>query len=283
MSRTFNMVGGGGGKAVLAVTVTNGTATSVTATKSGVSVSLTYDSSIGVWTAELPSFGTWTVTITDGTHSNTASVSATQAGLYTVTIYMPDVPIGYTQLEWVEGVSGVGSEIDTGIYPVSNNRFAGEFQTPYFDGSGSNGTDVVFAYKSQTIYIGINARNGSAYYRYFSSRFADAVDIINVNTSKHSYNARAATITFDGVRYTISIGTRVTSNSDTKWLIGFGDHVHSPLVRQFRFKAYNTGDTALIADMIPAIRNSDSVVGMYDVVRNAFYAPTNTIVAGPAV
>ena len=54
--------GGSGSGPILLVTVTGATPTSVTATKSGASVSLAYDSTAGKWWAVLPSTGTWTVT-----------------------------------------------------------------------------------------------------------------------------------------------------------------------------------------------------------------------------
>lgn len=47
-------------------------------------------------------------------------------------------------------------------------------------------------------------------------------------------------------------------------------YYYRPNARIYSYKVYDENDT-LICRMIPARRNSDSVVGMYDIVRNTFY------------
>lgn len=83
------------------------------------------------------------------------------------------------------------------------------------------------------------------------------------------------TLTLDGtetVNYTP--GSRPNAgSSDLKLLAGFP-------CRLGRFKAYEVG--VLVADLVPAVRNSDNVVGFYDIVRETFYPPTGeaTFTAG---
>lgn len=285
MGMTFNMVGGGGGKAVLAVTVTNGTATSVTATKSGTSVSLTYSG--GTWLAELPSFGAWTVTITDGTHTNSATVNATTAGLYTATIYMPDVPIGYTQLEYVEG-SVSNSAIETTIYPTDNNRMVVETACVSIPSSGTLNA-FIYAYSSSPK---LNANLASAknfsgitnkwrYHSLNNDSGGGSVSFGTLDSQKHIFNAKGNTCIYDGVSYTLPRYTAVTTNSTAFLVVRFRQD--NFVQRYWRIQLYNPEDTALIADFVGAVRESDGVVGMYDVTNSKFYVPNNTIIAGPAV
>lgn len=270
--------------AILAVTVTNGTATSVTATKSGVSVSLTYSG--GIWSAELPSFGTWTVMATDGTHANSATVNASTAGLYSVSIYMPDVPSGYTQLEYVEG-SVSNSAIETTIYPTDNNRMVVETACVSIPSSGTLNA-FIYAYSSSpklnaNLALAKNYNGVTNRWRYHSLNNASggSVSFGTLDSQKHIFNAKGNTCIYDGVSYTISSYTAVTTNSTAFLVVRFrqDDFVQ----RYWRIQLYNPADTALIADFVGAVRKSDSVVGMYDVTNSKFYVPNNTIIAGPAV
>jgi hypothetical protein len=51
----------------------------------------------------------------------------------------------------------------------------------------------------------------------------------------------------------------------------------------YYFKIYDNG--TLVRDMVPARRNSDGVLGMYDTVTNTFFtnAGTGEFIAGPVV
>lgn len=289
MSRTFNMVGGGGGNvATLAVAVTNGTATSVTAAKSGVSVSLTYSG--GIWSAELPSFGTWTVTITDGTHSNTATVSATQAGLYSATIYMPDVPSEYTQLEYIEStgtqyintglvISG-GGQIKTkfawpfGSQPAQNNAVLGlQVPSPY--------NNVLLRYQSPSSNEVIYATYGLTARTQFQAGLVYDIQALFDSTNK------ALTAIINGTMTQLTSGSRIIASIPLFLFAldnnGNAQNFSSIVMYTFEYTAANAASPT--AKYVPAKRNSDSVLGMYDTATNTFKtnAGTGTFTAGPAV
>lgn len=86
MGLTLNRgyVGGSGSYPTLEVTITDGPATSVTATLGSTVVNLTYDS--GVWRGTLKAFGTWTVEASNGEKTVSDTVTITSVAVYTLTL-----------------------------------------------------------------------------------------------------------------------------------------------------------------------------------------------------
>ena len=148
MGLTLNGGYGGGGSGpypTLEVTITNGTATSVTATLGSTVVNLTYDS--GVWRGTLKAFGTWTVEASNGEKTVSDTVTITSVAVYTltlgfVTIYgvewdgssttawtRTDAAANFTDpVPYVAGATRYGSPFDT-IQPwagmIKENRTGG--------------------------------------------------------------------------------------------------------------------------------------------------------------
>ena len=258
-------------KATLAVAVTNGTATSVTATKSGVSVSLTYSG--GIWSAELPSYGAWTVTITDGTHSNSATVNASTAGLYTVSIFMPDVPIGYTQLEWMAGA------INSGYEPVSDCRVFTKFQPTEIVANGVRPFRA-FTSSNQRIGLDVSSYSGNPFVYYNGTPPSSAAVFISNASADIVYevSTKNRSITINGTTYTVTGGSAIT----TPYSVAFQLGVRS---KMFYFKATAPDEVTFVRDMVAARRDSDSYIGMYDKITGEFYTNENqsAMTAGPAV
>jgi len=148
MGSTLNMIAGGGGLyPTLEVTITNGTATSVTASLGSTVVNLTYDSAAGVWRGTLKAFGTWTVEASNGEKTVSDTITITSVAVYTltlgfVTIYgvewdgssttawtRTDAAANFTDpVPYVAGATSYGSPFDT-IQPwagmVKENRTGG--------------------------------------------------------------------------------------------------------------------------------------------------------------
>lgn len=268
--------------ATLAVTVTNGTATSVVATKGSDSVSLT--DSGGAWIAELPSFGEWTVTITDGTHTNTATVSATQAGLYTISIYMPDVPSAYTQLEYLES-SGT-QYIDTGLNASGTLGVELEFLFPDPTAIQQNGAIKRYT-DGGTKYMRhhLQCANDNFYYGYRISGVLSA--IASADSNKHSVIIRPDISKFEFDGATISDMVSLTFDIGANyWLFGRNSpsmELSYATIRIYTCAMYSNGTPS--RNYYPVRRNSDSVLGMYDTVNNVFYtnAGSGSFTAGPAI
>lgn len=98
------------------------------------------------------------------------------------------------------------------------------------------------------------------------------------------YDINFGTDSFNG-----TIGSQTVSSTNsyayTTWNIGMcrgANTVYNFVGNIYRQQAYQNG--VLVGDFIPAIRNSDNVVGMYDLVSGQFFtnAGTGTFTAGPA-
>lgn len=280
MSRTFNMVRGSGPKATLLVTVTNGTATSVTATKDGSSISLIQTG--GTWFAVLPSFGTWTVTITDGTHSNSATVNASTAGLYAISIYMPDVPIGYTQLEYIE--STTGQVINTGIVPNKTTKIVDTVLL-----TQTNSYQRIFGAKGNTFDVERYDTDGKFYCELYGNPSVGSGEIYVSNNT-------VLVVTLDASKtsnnYSINSTVRSASRGSTTpttpiylsgKLASDGTTRYNSYLRRYSCVIYS--GASILRNYVPARRNVDAVVGLYDKANNVFYVNigTGTFIAGPAV
>ena len=193
-----------------------------------------------------------TVTATNG--------SKTIAGVWTQ-IHNPasDVPEGYTQLEYIE--SSKTQYIDTGFKPNQNTKAEIKYQTPDTKSHCIAGCDTAWKSKGFSFYPS-DAEFG--------------------NTSQGSGLPRTGQITIDildkGILY--RNGTqRWTSNAqafscDWNFYI-FAQNRNGAFNEPISEKVYYCkiwDNGTLIRDFIPARRNSDNAIGMYDLANSSFYA-----------
>ena len=135
---------------------------------------------------------------------------------------------------------------------------------------------------------------------YLASRFVSSTDARNkrwtINGAVGSTSVSGLTyaeydIDYQENTFTGTINTESTSRTNTDtfttWLIGSSRGVSGGVTTNYPFvgniyrqQAYQ--NNVLVGDFIPAIRNSDSVVGMYDTVSGTFYtnAGTGVFIAG---
>ena len=68
-----------------------------------------------------------------------------------------------------------------------------------------------------------------------------------------------------------------TFNSQTPWTIGYyslNNYCHKGRIHGYKIYRAVTNDLSLIHQLVPCIRDSDSKVGMYDMIGNTFYSST---------
>lgn len=189
------------------------------------------------------------------------------------------LPAGYTQYDWVETAdTSSDSKIDTGLAPNGATwRFDGMFaRTQNF---GYNYTMYgVFGRKD----IANNSYNygifrGAKNYNKIVFNYASVLDI------ERSCGFSSETISI-GVWYDFSLhntegvnrGGTLTIGESTDQFTASGTYSSDGhlfvftgyLCRFGRFKIYDSD--VLVADLVPAQRNSDGAVGFYDVVRSMF-------------
>ena len=276
--------GGGGSGPILLVTVTGAMATSVTATKSGVTKALAYDSTLGKWWAALPSTGTWTVTAYNGViSSSSTTVSASNIALYETSLQLNRLPAGYTELEYIQ-MSGT-QYIDTGInaqdyYNVKSKINSSQNSGLYGGENGANKNLIYFfpnktdilIYGPTTTYVTADTTCVANTTYTIEVDFLPSHSVkLNGNTISGTENAGLSDI---GPNQNITLFADKASGAMNYYMTG----------KCWYLTMFDPSDASEVANFIPA-KNSSNVVGMYDIVRNGFYtnAGTGVFTAGPVV
>lgn len=200
------------------------------------------------------------------------------------------LPSGYTAYDWVQADSTTGyPHIRIGLYPNRSTEWE-------FEGDFARTADFPAAWTSRSIFNKDNHANFDSNYalrkhansvnkicgNYNSRDNSGSYSIlpnvaINVGEWHHFVLGAADNITYGGslaIDDTIATYDSATrGNAANKELVLlYNENGLGYPCRFAEFKA--TFEGALVADLIPAMRDADSVVGFYDVVRNTFYAPT---------
>lgn len=217
----------------------------------------------------------------------TVSKKGTKCYLY-FDIYSDLLPKGYKQLEYIQ--ASEGQYIDTGLVLTGASvKIETQFMPIAY---GSNNYCMIF---------GVNQNNSSS--RIYANLRSNGWGII-IGSSSGINLTRLELSSLCTLELNVAVGTNVTtyvkynnttsqeittySAGTSRQLYLFADNEYGTLYAQgtkriYYFRVYMDGNIS--SDFYPVKRNSDGVLGMYDVVRNTFYtnAGTGTFVAGPEV
>ena len=247
-----------------------------------------------------------TITITDKNGTTTESIDlsnyATQTdltnGLATkqdtliagtdleiVNATTPKLPTGYTELEWLQ--SDGACCIDLGVISYGNDEVEQKFQRPStlessvdsWFGSIQNSAAVprfsIGASSSSGIFAGFNFTKPLAEYD-------NNIHIISLKKVSSTYYASIDGVTASYVPSSASTNPSINSylfarNSSTITYDGTGTRIF--------YHKQNRYDGTPLLDLVPAKRDSDNALGMYDLVSNAFLgnSGTGTFTGGPEV
>ena len=227
--------------------------------------------------------GVQTSCVYDGTLTPPATIPTKTGYTFKGWTVRPDVPSGYTRLEYIES-SGT-QYIDTGITSVVNAEFGLiAQQTKLLSGFptmvGANDTagdfKVVFGYGSGKFYS--QCGNGSGY-----------VQPVNVDKNKHTFVLKntdnSQELTVDNI--TISGTYNITTSTNYPLCICARNTYNGvgAFTEQKVYSFYAKKNNNMVQNLIPAKRNSDNVVGMWDTVSKTFFtnAGTGSFIAGPVV
>ena len=206
------------------------------------------------------------------------------------------LPSGYTELEYIEST---GTQvIDTGFVYNNNTRVIWDVQlTATLPLSDYQGFGVGFV-QNNTERLGFSFEASNQKILLFKAKAVTNPDTrlqtINVDNNRHiiEINSPNNKGYVDGVEYTFdsSVGTTDNVTNATLPLFcwysnidGIKQYSHYSEAKLYSVKIYDNG--TLVRDFVPAKRNSDGVVGLYDTVNNVFYtnSGTGSFFAGPAV
>ena len=183
------------------------------------------------------------------------------------------LPSGYTQVDYIQNTSG--AYIDTGYVPDYTNGF--RIEVEYEPTVASQRYCVLSSYNGANhISLEVTTGNKSRFY------YKDGTIDNSIGTITLSKNKVVVDYTNNSIKH-IANGTQSTPSGTlsgtTPSLYMFVDRdkrfsTFTQPLRIYSCKLYNNG--TLVRNFIPCYRNSDSVVGMYDVVNNVFYVNEGT-------
>lgn len=193
------------------------------------------------------------------------------------------LPNGY---KYLYGLTGNGAYIDTGVTPSSTLKIEALFTCNKLQQNTSQATGYIFGARNSNsntsagqlnLYIGAN--NGADYVGWRSARISQNMgsnvwfDIAQISNEANVFSLLGgyafvsefdgSTDSFTGTRNIYLFGLN-NGGSFTKCLLP---------VTIFGFKIWDNG--TLIRDFIPAMRESDSELGMYEAVEGVFYTTAN--------
>lgn len=208
-----------------------------------------------------------------------------------------DFSKNYTRLEYIE-TNGDGKEyIDTEVLLSNNDKFEIKFQrretastmNPIFGAIGGGGTSytsqnnfsITYLNSKYAIYCDGAAGNGNYAW--------NGGSITNKNVYTIIYNGLNVAPTINGSAMTQITAHTLIQNTPTVTTYMFGRNTEGggittlDHIKMFYCKIWS--NNRLLRYFIPSKRNSDNVIGMYDLVSNTFFTNvgTGTFTAGPEI
>jgi len=196
------------------------------------------------------------------------------------------LPSGYTQLEYIQSTGA--QYINTGFAPNQDTRVVMEFLVPDLDssdwvfGARAGMNDRAFAF----LYNRVNGGEMRQDYGYYNTNHSGPAAIYGQKIMVDMNKNHCDVYNESGTKYWENdLGS---SSFQAPYQLVFPGIVDSSgygspaKLLIYSFKLYDNG--TLIRDYVPAKRNSDNAIGMYDTVNDTFYpnAGTGTFTAGPA-
>ena len=184
-----------------------------------------------------------------------------------------NIPVGYTELEYIQS-SGT-QYINTGVSGNATIKITAQAST--IKGS------------SQALLSSTPAAQGGTWFGEFTTNQKWGIGSGNGLTTIDPTTKMTAEITFDGSGCSGTVNgesiTRSATITQGGWTIGAGVS-GTTLNYPFSGKVWSckiTQDGVVVRNFIPAKRNSDNEIGMYDIVSDAFFtnSGTGTFIAGP--
>ncbi|MBP5485972.1 MAG: hypothetical protein J6Y07_04695 [Alphaproteobacteria bacterium] len=200
---------------------------------------------------------------------------------------LPDttlVPYGYTPLEYIESNGTQG--IDTGVRGLDVGDW--EIYVKWMITGQQDGyyPYIVGAYKSETnnaYRIILNKLSTTDYYVNGNTKAGNAKGVNNLSMNvAHEGIIRNGSVIIDGVTYQKpATGDPIPSDSSIRLF----KHGSGPGIVGRIYASWAKKDSVMQYNYIPAKRNSDNEIGMYDTVSDTFKTNTGTgtLIAGPEV
>ena len=183
------------------------------------------------------------------------------------------LPNGYTQLDYIQSVGT--NVIKTGVIPTSNTdievdisniSFNNQFGSPF--GYRTAGTNQIWCYIDPSNNNKFQARWGNTSY---STNFVYSNNArIKIRQNKNGLYIN------DVLQTSAFTTTTISANKDINIFSTNNDGTNQWNITAKLYSARIWENDVLIRDFIPCYRNSDNVVGLYDLINNIFYSHSGT-------
>lgn len=177
------------------------------------------------------------------------------------------LPSGYTQVDYIQSTGN--QYIDTGVNADKNLRV--EMNTSFISPTSSNQTFGAIKTGSPNIRYHVLCGNQKIALWVNDSTYV----VGDLDSDKHYYdiNPSESYVKFDDT--TITIPSNIGDTTLNFWLFGRNStgSIYMCAMKLWTCKMYY--NNVLVRDFIPCYRNSDNVLGLYDIVNNVFY-PNNS-------
>lgn len=180
------------------------------------------------------------------------------------------LPAGYTELVYLENTSD--SYIDTGIVPTATSGFIAKYT------SSDNNDRFIIGCRasSSTSTRFLVARNTSSNYYGWGSTVTWNYNASSVIASINWMNDGAAIVRdFDGIVQKSNTLSALPFTPTNSIRLFHANGAGSAWLGKIYYCKISGGSN-VVMDLVPAMRDSDSVVGMYDLVSNTFLTNSGT-------
>jgi len=244
--------------------VSNGELVAQTARASEITANGTYDTTTNDEVTVNVSGGGGSTNILSGTTDPTAA-QGSNGDVYLKYTDKPQLPSGYTAVAYIEVGSTSGPKIDTGYNFTANSEF--EIKAQYTNNPNSNswlfgaytsGKQTNVGFTNNVIYLQTGGHNVSK----------------SFNTNEHVYKSTQSAFIIDGITQTSSTPNWSNTTTLTAKLFYINDGSYSNNCRVYYCKIWDNG--TLVRNLVPCVRDSDDVVGLYDLANDVFYTNTGT-------
>ena len=196
------------------------------------------------------------------------------------------MPAGYTILEYIEGTGP--QYINTGVQTSSTQRIEYDVRLDHVMSNGESQILGAGGTTDGTLYS-FRFEPGANIKIVYTPSAGGYIDTnIPQDTNRHRLilDLKNKFASVDGTTFNFS--SLPSGQTYSQYLFaysrkGTADTQYGFKGKMYGAKIYDNG--TLVRDMIPALRNSDNVVGMYDMVSHTFFtnAGTGEFIAGPVV
>ena len=261
----------------VATATISGTTVTVTYHKAGTANITVTSAATGNYTAQTATYvataNNKIININNNSGSGTcmgANITCTYGGTCNAPMY-DALPAGYTRLDYIKAATGA-QYINTGVYPTDATETMVVGQYTELSGSIFGALE-----KNGVHYYGLGLGTGGMWRLWYGSGGAPWVLFGTADTNKHTFLLKNKSLYIDNLDTPVAVST-LSCNTQAQPMFLFGANLAGKFYNPSKAKIFSVvikNNNSLVRYFVPARRDSDGVLGMYDLAdanpATAFY------------